>query len=187
LFALQIGAFDGVTDDFLYPLLQATPEMLAWRFEPEPRAFALLSHLHAGDSRVECFPVAVVAQGGPFVRLWRFRGKTNLPWTDQGSSLQPQATEMREYSNLLEPILVRAETLESVCRRCPPIDLLIIDAEGLDHDLLLAFPWRDRRPLLVYFEYKHMREEQYAEVRAKLTGMGYHLMVLEQDVLATLE
>jgi hypothetical protein len=190
-FALQIGAFDGVTDDCLYPLLQSQPALCAWRFEPEPEAFAKLVILHGRDKRVRCIRQAVTPDRSGTCSLWRFREELVLAprpeWSYQAASLEPQATEMRDYPQALEQITVPCISIREVCRRSPPIDGLFLDAEGLDYALLQAFPWDQHHPAAVICEHKHMSDREYARTRLLLEGQGYDLLTLERDLVATLE
>jgi hypothetical protein len=192
-FALQIGAYDGISGDFLWPLLQAQPLLTAWRFEPEPRAYRRLAVLHAGDPRVRCFEKAVVpkAEGRGWSQLWRFKEGVKCAkgtdWPGQASGLLRFGNEMREYPHLLEPILVQSVPIATVCRTCPPIDVLVLDTEGMDGKLLLAFDWERHKPRVVYFEHKHLGDEELEEVGKLLKGMGYKLAALEHDMLCVRE
>jgi hypothetical protein len=53
------------------------------------------------------------------------------------------------------------------------IDVLQIDAEGMDAQLLEWFPFERMRPSLLHYETAHMTEDEHGAVRARLASFGY--------------
>ena len=53
------------------------------------------------------------------------------------------------------------------------IDLLQIDAEGMDAQLLAWFPFERAKPALLHYETVHMSAKEKGMVRDRLKGLGY--------------
>jgi len=59
------------------------------------------------------------------------------------------------------------------------LDLLQIDAEGMDAQLLAWFPFERLKPALLYYETVHMTSADHAAVTKRLTQMGYRVFTSE--------
>ena len=59
---------------------------------------------------------------------------------------------------------------------CQSLDILQIDAEGLDAQLLGWFPFGRLKPALLHYEIAHMTEPEHAGTTARLQALGYAVM-----------
>jgi len=68
------------------------------------------------------------------------------------------------------------------------VDALIVDAEGLDADLVEAFfKLEGFRPTLVIFEHKHIPRPRLAKVTKRLRELGYVHLFDGPQLIAVLE
>lgn len=68
----------------------------------------------------------------------------------------------------------------------PHVDLLQIDAEGIDGDILEAWPWYLCRPSVVHFEHTVLPREQILRVVSMLQRCGYSVGMEASDITAWL-
>jgi hypothetical protein len=57
--------------------------------------------------------------------------------------------------------------------RIRSLDVLQIDAEGIDAQLLTWFPFERIKPALLHYETVHMSEVEQRSVRKRLNDLGY--------------
>ena len=56
------------------------------------------------------------------------------------------------------------------------LDVLQIDAEGLDARLLGWFPFDRLKPALLHYEIAHMTEAEHSDATGRLRDLGYAVM-----------
>ena len=192
---LQIGAFDGVTNDPLYPLLEKH-SLRGTLVEPQREVFDRLIANYAGfdEGRFTFVNAAVGAEDGERP-LYRVRADApGPPWLHQIASFDrdvvlKHANLVPGLEALIEVEQVRCLTFESLLSQCTigPIDVLQIDAEGYDRELLRLFDVPARRPAIVRFEHKHLSRPDYADCLDLLKHEGYQIFAARDDTLAYLK
>lgn len=179
---VQIGAYDGVTNDPLHHLIRKH----GWAgtlVEPQPRFYA---QLQANYQNVDglTFLNAAVAQETGTRTLYTIRPRPGLPeWVSQTASFT------RELLDALAPQVGPVE-LDEHTVQCVPIrdliqgmDLVQIDVEGYDAELVRMIDL-NAAPPIIRFEHKHLPRADHDDVLDRLAGVGYLIHVERDDTLA---
>lgn len=198
---VQIGAFDGRTDDPLYGWVRA----YRWRgllVEPQARFFAELRNNYAGVEGLEFRQVAVgdrretrtlytVADGpgvDPHVAgmLASFDQPTLLSHRQYLQTLLPHRESVPEIDALVRREEVECVPLNDLLVTAPTdhIDLLQIDVEGYDHELVRALDIERFAPSIVRFEHRHLTSDQHQSSIDRLIAHGYRVCLEKMDTLA---
>jgi FkbM family methyltransferase len=189
---LQIGAFDGVTADPLYPLIE--PHRLSgYLIEPQQDAFERLRVHYSKFNRPDfTFVRAAMAEHDGTVPLYRVKAGTSGPdWLPRVASLDPNF--LHRFSDFVPDVASQIQVDVVPCFTFAKlfsqlaigyIDLLQIDAEGYDARLLQLFDVPTRRPAIIHFEHKHLGEKVHKESLDLLTSLGYKVAIARDDTLA---
>jgi FkbM family methyltransferase len=184
LTVVQIGAFDGHSNDPVRELL----EDFGWRgvlVEPQPGPYAELHALHAENSNVRVFNVAVDARDG--VRnLYTVCPTKDLPgFVRQVASFDRSRVESASryvpdgevLLSRITPTPVETVTFDTLLERASveQVDVLQIDAEGYDLELLRLFDAPRRLPMLINYEHEHLSRPARREAADLLIAAGYKL------------
>ncbi len=191
VFCVQVGAFDGMTDDPLYPLVEKHA-LRGVLVEPQKDAFARLSANYAkfGD-RFRLVNAAIGSEDGtlPFYRIKD--GAEGPDWLRLIASLDRSVlmTHKRLVPNLESLVVVdqvQAMTFSTLldATQGVHVDLLVIDAEGYDGKILRMFDVGTRCPAIVRFEHKHLDRDDHEACLRELIGRGYQVAVSPDDTLA---
>jgi FkbM family methyltransferase len=189
---LQIGAFDGVAGDPIYPLV-APHALRGILVEPQRRAFEQLKANYArfGASRFTFINAAIAAENGS-TTLYRIRpGDGDPQWLPQLASFDRQVLMSHEHlipnlESRIEAEEVRCLTVSSMLEEAGTerVDLLQIDAEGYDAEILRLFDVPRRRPAIVRFEHKHLPRGAHHTAVESLLALGYQVAIGDGDTLA---
>lgn len=189
---LEVGAFDGVSGDPLYPLIEKHA-LRGCLIEPQQDAFARLQanyrHFPSGGF---VFVNAAIGERDGAVPLYRIRPEFRGPdWLPQIASLDRDflvglSDLVPDLESFLEIETVPCLTFDTLFRTygLPPVDLLQIDAEGRDAEILELFDVPRRRPAIVHFEHKHLSEAAYERCLDCLIPAGYKISISQDDTLA---
>jgi FkbM family methyltransferase len=191
---LVVGAFDGATNDPTAAFI-AEQECRAILIEPQPGPFARLSQRYIGKSQITVVNAAIDERTGTR-ELFTVADTHGLPnWTEQLGSFDPE--HVLKHSALAPGLARRlvsfpVRTLsfydlldeQSVDR----LDVLQIDAEGMDAALLRWFPFERIKPNLLHYEITHMSASELESTRLRLRTFGYCLAPIasSQDDVAIL-
>ncbi|HEY0631291.1 MAG TPA: FkbM family methyltransferase [Thermoleophilaceae bacterium] len=140
-FLVDVGAHDGRSLSNSFPFLQ-----LGWAgvlVEPLPAAFERLVSLYDGRSDLRCVQAACAGEEGEMPLA--VGSDAPLAMT---SSLRPGARGGRQVN-------VRVRTLTGLLSECdapPDFSLLLVDAEGMDHEVLAGLDFERWRPRVVVTE-----------------------------------
>lgn len=178
--ALIVGAYDGVANDPASEFIR-THDCRAVFIEPQPAPFERLRKSMQGVSRVKLINAAVDKNSGVREFYTVSAGHGALPaWTEQLGSFDRNHLLKHEdrapgLSEHIVTINVPTLTFSDILRDCDltKLDLLQIDAEGMDAKLLGWFPFQSLKPSLVYFENAHMSSAEHERARSRLQGLGY--------------
>jgi FkbM family methyltransferase len=185
IYFLQVGAFDGISTDPLYPLIDkhALKGILV---EPQREFF---DRLKANYARFEesrfLFVNAAIAETDTTRPFYRVTSRADGPEWLHGIASLDRAVLMRhrsaipELDSLVESENVRCVTFSSLFRECriKHVDLLQIDAEGFDGVILRLFDIPNRRPAIVRFEHKHLSTWDYKSCLSLLIHQGYKVAI----------
>ncbi len=190
-FCLQIGAFDGVSGDPLYPLIEkhALHGVLV---EPLKDAFEKLQANYAKFGGRFTFVNAAVGPVDGNVPLYRVRKEATGPeWIPQLASLNKDVVMRHRRSvpnieSLLVVEEVRCMTFPTLLAttQAGRIDVLQVDAEGYDAEILRLFDLRRHQPAVVHFEHKHLSRKDDEDCIRELIGLGYKLARSRENTLA---
>ena len=178
--ALIVGAYDGVANDPASDFIRSH-NCRAVFVEPQPAPFERLRKSMQGATRVALINAAVDEHSGSRMFYTVSAGHGALPaWTEQLGSFDRNHLLKHEdkapgLSAHIVSLNVPTLTFSEILRNCEltKLDLLQIDAEGMDAKLLGWFPFELLKPSLVYFENAHMSPDEHAGARRRLQGLGY--------------
>jgi FkbM family methyltransferase len=189
---LQIGAFDGISNDPIYPLVEkhALHGVLV---EPQPDAFRALQSNYARftHSRFAFVNAAIAGKDGS-ASLYRIRQDAQGPaWLRQIASFNKSvvlkhAATVRGLESLVEETRVPCISFETLLAShgIDRVDLLQIDAEGHDGELIRLFNVAAREPAIVRFEHKHLTPADYEDTLSSLINNRYKVAICGDDTLA---
>ena len=180
---VQIGAFDGVTGDPIYRLVRAH----GWRgvlVEPQVEAFELLKKNYSDQDGLQFFNVVIGPRDGE-VRFFTAPGGMS-----QGASLIRRLTVKPGLGRPRpEARRIPCWTLATLLREAgapAAIDLLQIDAEGLDYEIIRSIDFEIFRPAILRYEHNLLSERDRNACLELLAGHGYRFVLEDFDTTAYL-
>ncbi len=187
--ALVVGAFDGVANDPASAFVRER-NCKAIFVEPQPGPYQRLK-ISMGACRDVSFVNAAIDEcTGSRAFYSVAAGVEGLPtWTEQLGSFdrnhllkhEDQAPGLAQHIVPLNvPTLSFDDLLDQY--KLKRLDLLQIDAEGMDAKLLRWFPFETLQPAVVYYENAHMTLSDRAEGRARLQRLGYRFCERESSL-----
>lgn len=183
---LVIGAYDGVENDPVSKFI--LPRACAGIFvEPQPGAFARLRNNFRSHGRFHLVNAAVDRSTGARELFYVPAGSDGLPaWTEQLASFRREHIEKHEekvpgLAGHIESMTVQTISFQDLLDRfkVQAIDVLQIDAEGMDALLLSWFPFDRLKPAVVHYEIAHMSADDLHSTRSRLRAEGYRLCAAE--------
>lgn len=186
---LQIGAFDGVSGDPLYPLIEKHG-LSGVLVEPQPDAFRKLTNNYARfeEGRFTLVNAAIGPHDGtiPFNRI-----KAGPEWLHQLASfdksvIMKHAGSVPNLKSLITTEEVPCFTFATLFKTLgiEKIDLLQVDAEGYDAEILKLFDTQAHQTPIIHFEHRHLRRGDYEECISGLIREGYSVALSKFDTLA---
>jgi FkbM family methyltransferase len=187
---VQVGAFDGVSGDPIYPLIERHA-LQGIVIEPQKDAFERLKTNYARFPHFH-FVNAAIADHDGCSTLFRIRpGARGPEWLQQIASfdrnvLMWHAHMVPDLESMIEIEEVRCLTFETLFKEMGVdyVDLLQIDAEGRDAEILRLFDIPGRKPAVVRFEHKHLSIADHEKSIGLLVGQGYRIAASGSDTLA---
>jgi FkbM family methyltransferase len=180
-----VGAFDGVENDPVSRFVRGR-DCRGVLVEPQPSAFERLRGNFAGFPRIELVNAAIDEMSGSRV-LYSVPAASGLPpWIEQIASFSRDHLAKHEaqapgLSARIVEQLIRTVSFGDLLDeyRLEHIDVLQIDAEGMDGEMLRWFPFERMRPGVLHYEKAHLSGDEDRAVRTRLEGFGYK--VFEAD------
>lgn len=187
---LQVGAFDGVSGDPIYPLIERHA-MQGILIEPQKDAFERLKTNYAHFQNFR-FVNAAIADHDGHANLFRIKPGARGPgWLHQIATfdrdvLMWHAHMVPNLESMIETEQVRCLTFETLFKKIgiDGVDLLQVDAEGFDAEILRLFGIPVRKPAIVRFEHKHLSIADHEKSIGLLTSQGYRVAASGSDTLA---
>jgi len=177
---LTIGAFDGLTNDPVGRFVRRH-ECRGVLLEPQPAVYARLCANYQDTSKFTLLNAAIDATSGSRTLYYVPDGASGLPpWTQQIASFELEHLLKHEakapgLSAQIQAQAIRTISFDDLLDTLSPdaIDVLQIDAEGMDGQLIKWFPFERVRPAVLHYEAAHLSAAEHAEVRERLRGFGY--------------
>ncbi len=190
-FFLQIGAFDGTTND---PLAQYVRKY-GWSgimLEPQKRYFQMLMDRYAQNSRLQILNLALSETDGKRTLYYVRADRAGLPdWAAQLASFSREVIlNHRQYIPDVETLIASEEvdciSFDSLLNQYDvgTLDLLHIDTEGYDYEIIKMIPWERITPGIIVYEHKHLTTVDRDECLRFLIQKGYRISIREQDSVA---
>lgn len=178
---LQIGANDGLTGDPLYPLLQRRGNR--WRgvlVEPVAHLFTQLSQRHGNNPALRLEQAAIGESDGTTIIHRLATAPTDPLWLDQIPSLDPRllqenAAQFGQTGSAIVREEVRSYAVATLLERhaITRLDLVVIDAEGMDWRILRQFDLQTLEPKLILYEHQHLSAAEREAAHQFLARFNY--------------
>jgi FkbM family methyltransferase len=178
---VQVGVFDGVTDDPLAPKLFQLSRSIVL-VEPQPSCVDILQRRHGSDGRVTIVAAALAEQEGTLT-LWAESD------TSQRASLKKAHVE--KFARGKAPVAHRvkcitpAQLYETLGFKTP--DLLQVDTEGMDWAIVKGLLAAGCLPRVLNFENFHLTQSDRLESRRVLSAYNYSFIEYGLDTCAVHE
>jgi FkbM family methyltransferase len=191
---LQVGAYDGVSNDAVHDLLEKYQHVRAVLLEPQPGPFAELQKRWAGSPRVETVRAALSDSTGErplYVIADRF--KHAHPFPDQVASFYRSRVEQaysryvwRPSSDYITSIPVPTIDWTTLVQRYGHFDFVAVDAEGYDAEILDQINLGESPPEVILYEHVLLPRRVRNRCETRLRSSGYAVTrVNVNDTLAT--
>jgi FkbM family methyltransferase len=185
-FVMVVGAYDGVENDPVSTFVQAHACEGIF-VEPQPHAFARLRGNLGANPRFRLVNAAIDHRTGTQEMFYVPPGIAGIPqWTGQLASFRREHVAKHEdrvpgLSAHVRSEVVRTVSFEDLLDQfgIAAIDVLQVDAEGVDAMLLSWFPFERIKPGVVHYEIAHMSTGELDATRTRLKGFGYRLYQIE--------
>ena len=198
---IQIGAFDGVSNDPLHSYIVAH----GWRgilVEPQAAQFEALKRNYQGYDRLVLVNAAIGETDG-VTDFYIVREAENLPpWSQMIASLKKDnvlkhreglpdygiRVGIDDLEDRMETVQVETLTFGTLVERfrMERLDLLQVDAEGYDARILAQVDFERFRPAIVRYEHMHLSQEEEEATLRLLRGRGYLIVIGFTETLAYL-
>lgn len=192
---LQIGAYDGVSNDSIHELLRAYPHVHGVLLEPQPAPFAKLERLWLGSERIAVIRAALSdAVGERPLYMIAAPYKHTHPFPDQVSSFHRWRVESacsryvwRPTPDFITSVQVPTLDWRTLVDRYGRFDLVAIDAEGYDAEILDQIDMKDARPDIILYEHALLPRRTRKRCERLLASNGYAVARVNQnDTIAAL-
>ena len=206
IFFIQIGANDGIRND---PLLSLRNKY-SWKgilIEPQKSAFRKLQHNFEGNRNLVLVNAAISNKSG-VQQLYRL-SFSEEEWATARSSFKRETLKRSIDAGIVDKLAiahgievpsskesyitsepVQSLTFDDLVKtyNVDHVDFLLIDTEGFDYEILKLIDLRRYKPLIVFYEYKHLSLEDYRSSVQLMRSCGYKLYRKEDsDILAVHE
>jgi FkbM family methyltransferase len=177
---LQVGAFDGLVEDPIHPLVQEF-RLRGIVVEPQAQLFATLQKNYATHPQVVPVQAAIADTNGT-----RDFYTTTLGPSRKASFFKSHLLREGVPPHQIARTSVRCVTMASVVQehgfeRC---DLIQIDAEGYDYQIVRTIDFEALNPLIVRFEHAHMTDDECTECIALLASRNFRFISERRDITA---
>jgi FkbM family methyltransferase len=192
---LQVGAYDGVSNDAVHELLGSFEHVRAVLLEPQAGPFASLQKRWEGSTRVVPIRAALSdATGERPLYVIADAFKHRHPFPDQVSSFYRSRVELacsryawRPSADFITSVQVPTIDWRTLVQRYGRFELVAIDAEGYDAEILQQIDLKDLPPEIILYEHVLLPSRIRKDCEQLLVSHGYAVSQVNQnDTLATL-
>lgn len=188
---VQIGAFDGINGDPLYPYVKRGL-LRGCLLEPQADVFARLQSNYAGFEGMTLKRAAVAATSGE-ATLYRVKPGTPGPeWLHQIASFSRETllSHASHCPGLEQAIVTEMVPTISIADLIAELgvspDIVVIDTEGFDFEVVKLLNPAVMRPRIIFYEHKHLSRADHDACIELLIQAGYQVAEVRQDVVAWL-
>ena len=184
---VEVGAFDGITVSNIHP--HATNR--GWTglvIEPAPEPFEKLKQTYRDFPGILPLQIAINQIDGP-MQFFSVRSNEG-GWEGMLSSsdrdlIVAQKSTVADIEERLTATTVEGKTLATVCREhgISHLDLLMVDAEGIDDAVVQSLDFAEVKPLLIMFEHKHIPNGRLQALDGILLDLDYERICLWLDTI----
>ncbi len=182
-FFVQIGAFDGVTADPIYEFVRSQN----WHgvlVEPQVEAFERLHENYAGQDGLQFFNVAICAHDGKIELFTRPDGMVQAASLERHLMKKPGRRGRQVVARCV--VAWTFATLLEKAAAPSQIDLLQIDAEGMDYQIIRSIDFQRIKPAIIRYEHMVLHERDRDACLELLAGQGYRFLLEDSDTTAYL-
>jgi FkbM family methyltransferase len=189
---VEIGAYDGVQNDPVHSFVK-TYRWVGVVVEPNPKAFAALKENYRGQPGISLENVAISNSLGERMFYYLPSEYSEPNWLQQIGTFERHAIELNlaalpELLPKVQTKMVKTITLAELVRRnrVPRIDLLIVDAEGMEWEIISQISELASIPKYILFEWTCLAQEALAKLVTFLRNQHYEMYSCGPDALAVL-
>lgn len=177
---LQVGAFDGRTEDPIYPLVREFG-IRGIVVEPQLQMLETLRANYADQPQVTVVNAAVADSEGT-----RDFYSTSVGQSRKASFSRSHLLEHGIRPENIVAQKVRCATIASLAREhgLPRCDLIQIDAEGFDGQIVRAIDFAALQPVIVRFEHVHLTNRECDACVELLASHGFRFIGQRRDIIA---
>jgi len=194
-FFLQIGSYDGVSNDYLHEYIIKF-HLKGILIEPQKEIFELLRKNYISESQLILENIAITDHDG-FVDLYCLAEKYHY----LGGKVAQQITSL-DRRHIEKCISWDSDTSEVIETRRTPclrldslltkhevkkVDLLQIDTEGYDLEILKTIDFKTLKPTIIVYEHCHLSSEDQETSWELLRSKGYNMWIHYMDTIARLK
>ncbi|MGI9457270.1 MAG: FkbM family methyltransferase [Aeoliella sp.] len=179
---VQVGAFDGQSDDDLTSLLDFE-HVRGVLVEPQPEPFEKLQKRFAGHENLQLVNAAIARDADERPLYSPRCGASRLASFDRQNLIRHGVDSAEIVSKQ-----VRCLPLEKLLEQAgfDQLDVLQIDAEGYDLEVLATLDLDRWRPTVIRLEYRHLPPREVDDCLRRLSARGYRFLLQERDLVASL-
>ncbi len=183
---MNIGAFDGLENDPISRFARHR-RCNGILLEPQPGVFKRLCDNYRDFPHFKLLNMAIDETSGSREMYYIPPNIKGLPaWTEQLASFKKEHLLKHESKAPGLTQHIQNQTIQTISFndlldqfKLDRIDVLQIDAEGMDVQLLYWFPFDRIKPSVLHYETAHMSTIEHREVKNRLKSFGY--VVREAD------
>jgi len=197
-FLVQVGAYDGTTNDPVHDYLVR----YGWKsllIEPQVQSFERLKSNYSAFPQTILLNLAISESDG-IQDFYQVVTDNPMDWSTQIASLDRNhlikhrnsqtaygiTTSIPDIEDKIAVKTVECLSFDSLLTRfrIQRIDLLQIDAEGYDDRLVLSFPFERLKPAIIRYENMHLDNKRQETCLAFLMEQGYRIGFEFADTIA---
>lgn len=186
---VQIGANDGILNDFLRPLIQKY-HLKGCLVEPMEDVYHLLQRNYAGQPGLE-FRNILIGEVDGKSEIYRFKRDATVPQEffhglarQDGEYIRRRAKEVC-LEEAVEIVSCEMQTFATFAAGLPVdrIDLLYVDTEGSDDKIVIAALEAGFHPFIINYEWSEMSLERRYALKRRLLDYGYRFIDVGADTV----
>ena len=191
---LQVGSYDGVSNDPVHELIRRYDHVRATLLEPQPGPFAALEAHWRDHARVSSLRCALADRCGERpLYVIADAHKHRHPFPDQVASFLRSQVEFafsryvwRPSQDSITSVPVPTLDWRTLVQRHGPFNLVAIDAEGYDAEILRQIDFSQAPPEVILYEHRCLSRRVQQSCERLLTERGYLVSRINKaDTLAS--
>lgn len=188
---VQIGAFNGIADDPIHPLVLNSMKWNGVLVEPQSEAFKRLVRNYQNNRDRLIFVNCAVSSSSGQTKLYKVNEieikRLNLgDWARELASLNSSIITARLPDVAIDCEVVRSVTFDELILECGlnTVDLIVLDTEGHEFEILKYIDLDRYRVRALLYEYVHLSSIDEQQLRVRLMAAGYTIRKFGYDILA---